>query len=255
MKIEKQDHKDLSVGKVSMSCDRLIQNNKGQSVVPPLMGTSFLYLISGASGSGKTSLLVSLLTKPGTSKCGKYKLSYRSMFDNIVFVSPSAHTIDNALMSTIPTDQRFESLTEEVFEMVDVLTEDAVEADEHTLLILDDVSTELRKNRQIEQRLNMLTRNRRHKNLSVICISHRIVDFSPGLRSNSSCIFLFKPKNRKEIDTIINELTLMKADDARQLFDFVYKERHTFLMIDCSLRHGSDFQFFKNFDKLIMSED
>ena len=123
-------------------------------------------------------------------------------------------------------------------------SEDAVEADEHTLLILDDVSTELRKNRQIEQRLNMLTRNRRHKNLSVICISHRIVDFSPGLRSNSSCIFLFKPKNRKEIDTVINELTLMKADDARQLFDFVYKERHTFLMIDCSLVYVSLFALF-----------
>ncbi len=145
MKITEEPNKNMEVGKVKMTCDQKICDNKGRSVCHPLMQTSFLYLISGPSGSGKSNLLVNLLTKSGKSECGKNMKSYRGMFDHIVMVSPSAHTIQNKLMDTIPSEQRFDSLSPEVFDKVEELSENGVEDDMHTLVVLDDVSSELRK--------------------------------------------------------------------------------------------------------------
>ncbi len=53
--------------------------------------------------------------------------------------------IQNKLMDTIPSEQRFDSLSPEVFDKVEELSENGVEDDMHTLVVLDDVSSELRK--------------------------------------------------------------------------------------------------------------
>jgi methylmalonyl-CoA mutase cobalamin-binding subunit len=86
--------------------------------------------------------------------------SYKGMFDHIVMVSPSAHTIQNKLMDTIPSEQRFDALTPEVFDKVEELTENAVEEDMHTLVVLDDVSSDLRK-KEVENELNKLVKERK----------------------------------------------------------------------------------------------
>lgn len=254
MKIREEPNKDMEVGKVKMSCDGKIQNNKKQSVCTPLMETSFLYLISGPSGSGKSNLLVNLLTKSGKSKCGNKMKSYRGMFDNIVMVSPSAHTIQNKLLDTIPSDQRFDALEPEVFEKVEGLTEDAVEEDIHTLLVLDDVSSELRK-KDIEGTLNRMVKNRRHHNLSLIIISHKITDYGTALRNNANLIFIFRPKSKREYDMITTEFMMRPANECKQLIEHIYQNKHDFMLIDQSLRNSSKFEFCRNYDRLLLEDE
>jgi GTPase SAR1 family protein len=244
---------ELNVSKIAMHCDKCITDSKGRSVAAPLMSTSHFYIISGASGSGKSNLIVNLLKSTKTTKDKKHKKSYRNMFDTVILVSPSASTIKDSPLENISDDQKFNSLNEDVFDIVDSVTEDGIEDDKHTLLILDDVSSQLRL-KENEKQLTQLVKNRRHLNLSIWVIGHRVIDLSPALRSNANLIFLFKPKTNKEIETIQSEYMMMPKKEADELMRAAYKDRYDFLLIDTSLRTGSEFLFYRNYNQLKFDE-
>lgn len=253
MKIQEIENKELQVNRVDMSCDKCIKDNKGKKIIEPLMATSHFYIISGASGSGKTNLLINLLKSNKQTKDKKTKLSYRKMFDKVIFVSPSAHTIKDSPLEKIADDQKFVELNEEVFDLVDNISDEAVEDNVHNLLILDDVSSQLRGAN--EKPLNQIIKNRRHKNLSIWVVGHKVTDLSPALRSNASMLFLFKPKTNKEIAAIQEEYMLMPKKQADEIMNAAYKTRYDFLLIDTSLRKNADFEFFRNFNKLVFEEE
>jgi len=157
-------------------------------------------------------------------------------------------------LEKIADNQKFEELTEEVFDLVDETTDDAVDEGKHTLLVLDDVSSQLR-TRENEKPLNQLIKNRRHKNLSIWIVGHKVTDLAPSLRSNASMIFAFKPKTNKEIETIQTEYMMMPKKKAEELMAAAYKSRYDFLLIDTSLRKNADFNFYRNYNKLEFIED
>ena len=254
MKITEIPNKDLQVQKVAMECDKCIKDKKGRSIAPPLINTSHFMIISGASGSGKTNLLVNLLKSNKMTKDKKHKMSYRKMFDKVIFVSPSSHTIKDSPLEKISDDQKFLELNHEVFDLLEDIGEDAVEENKHNLLILDDVSSQLR-SRDNEKILNQTIKNRRHKNLSIWIVGHKVTDLAPSLRSNASMIILFKPKTNKEINTIQEEYMLMPKKEADEIMKVAYQGRYDFLMIDASLRNGADFEFYRNFNKLEFEEE
>ena len=237
-----------------MHCDKCINDSKKRSVVAPLMKTSHFYIISGASGSGKSNLIVNLLKSTKTTKDKKHKKSYRNMFDNIILVSPSAHTIKDSPLENIADDQKFDSISEDMFDMVDSMTEDGVEEGTHTLLILDDVSSQLRL-KENEKQLTQLVKNRRHLNLSIWIVGHKVTDLSPALRSNANLLFIFKGKTNREIETIQSEYMMMPKKQADELMKAAYKNRYDFMLIDTSLRSGSDFVFYRNYNQLIFEDD
>mgnify|MGYP003664628795 FL=1 len=247
-------NEELSVTKIQMNCDQRITDSKCRSVAAPLMQTSHFYIISGASGSGKSNLIVNLLKSNKTTKDNKHKKSYRNMFNNIILVSPSAHTIKDSPLENISDDQKFDSLSDEVFELVDLMTDDAIDDNTQTLLILDDVSSQLRL-KDNEKKLNQLIKNRRHLNLSIWIVTHKVTDAPPSLRSNANLIFLFKPKTTREINTIQEEYMMMTKSRADELMNAAYKDRYDFLLIDTSLRKGSEFRFFKNYNELVFEEN
>ena len=246
-------NEDLNIQKIAMSCDKTICDSKGRSVAKPLMTTSHFYIISGASGSGKSNLIVNLLKSTKTTKDKKHKKSYRNSFDNIILVSPSAHTIKDSPLENISDDQKFNSISEEMFDMVISLTDDAIEDNQQTLLILDDVSSQIRL-KENEKLLTQLVKNRRHLNLSIWVVTHKVTDAPPALRSNANLIFLFKPKTNKEINTIQEEYMMMPKQQADELMKAAYKDRYDFMLIDTSLRKGSEFLFFRNYNQLIFEQ-
>jgi len=254
MSIIEVPNEDLDISKIQMICDKCITDAKGRSVAAPLMDTSHFYIISGASGSGKSNLIVNLLKSNKTTKDNKHKKSYRNMFNNIILVSPSAHTIKDSPLENISNDQKFDSISEEVFELVDSMTDDAIQENKHTLLILDDISSQLRM-KENEKILNQLIKNRRHLNLSIWIVTHKSTDASPALRSNANLIFLFRPKTTREIDTIQSEYMMMSKQRADEIMNAAYKDRYDFLLLDTSLRTGSDFRYFRNYNELLIDEN
>ncbi len=245
MDIKEEINNDLKIEKIKMSCDCKIKDKQNRTVTAPLCSSSFQYLVIGSSGSGKTNLVINLLkkTKPNAKN---EKLSYYNMFDHIVVVSPSLKTIDNPIFNSIDPSKIFDSLNEEVFDKIEELQDDK----KQILVVMDDVSTFL-KDKIISKKLTALSRNRRHLNVSLIIISHKISDFSPSLRNNSSLIFLFPIKNKKESEFLFNEFINLSRKDFNSLIKYVYKDKHDFLLIDTSLRDNSKFAFYRNFNKLI----
>ena len=176
------------------------------------------------------------------------------MFDNIILVSPSAHTIKDSPLENISDDQKFNSISEDMFDMVVSVTDDAVEDNQHTLLILDDVSSQLRL-KENEKLLTQLVKNRRHLNLSIWIVGHKVTDLSPALRSNANLLFIFKGKTTREIETIQSEYMLMPKKEADELMKAAYKQRFDFMLIDTSLRKGSEFLFYRNYNQLIFKNE
>ena len=245
MQIKEIQNNNIQINKIPMSADSTITDKKGRTVVAPLMCSSFLYLICGPSGSGKTNLMISLLKNSHCPKTSNQKKSYYGMFDHVVVVSPSLHTIKNNIFEDMDDNKKFKKLDEEVFDLIDELKEN----DKHILLVLDDVSSEL-KNKETLNQLMVTTKNRRHANLSIIIIGHRISDYPVGIRANSSLIMLFKPKTKKETEFIFDEFINLTKEQYKSLLDYIYKTRFDFLTIDTSLRTSSNFEYYRNFNQL-----
>ena len=246
----------LEISKIEMTCDNPICDRKGRRVAEPLCSdTSFMYLLIGASGSGKTNLLISLLKKK---KCKGDKLkSYYRCFDHMVICSPSLETIaTDTIFEDLPDENLFESLSEEVFDRLDEITEDPEykEKSQQTCLVIDDCSADLRKKENMYN-LVKLTTNRRHRGISIFIVAHSLVQLDPKLRNNASLIFVFRPKSLKEKTFIKDTYFDMPHQKSERILDHIYQNKHDFALIDTSLRHNGRYQFYRNFNRLLIDPD
>jgi energy-coupling factor transporter ATP-binding protein EcfA2 len=243
----------LQIKKQDMECDKLIKDSRGRTVMHPLMKSSHLYLIIGPSGSGKTNLVLSLLKNKN--KTNGERHAYHKCFDSIIVVSPSMHTISDNIFESLPDNQKFEHLNDKLFTTIDELTENNIEDNKHTLLILDDVSSELRRNKDLTKKLNILCKNRRHKALSLWIIGHKLTDIEPQIRNNASLLFIFKPKNNKEIKLMKEEYFNYSNESIQKILDYIYQSKHDFMIIDTSLRNPQgNYDIYRNFNKLDINE-
>lgn len=250
----KNKNSDMVVNGIKMNCDETICDNKNRTPPYPLMKSSFAYILNGSPGSGKSTLLMHIITKKN--KNGK-KLSYRGCFDDIIFVSPSMNTLPKTLDDL---DYKFDRLDEDVLDIVEEVTQKNIEDNakdkkpcKQTLLILDDVGSQIRRNKEIETRLSMLINNRRHKRLSVILVSQNLIMIPPSIRKAVNLLFLFLPKNRKEKQLILDEYVDMNRKEFDNFINFVFQQKRDFLIIDMSLRQSSNIDYFRNFNKIKIS--
>tara|TARA_R110000803_G_scaffold138087_1_gene204953 strand:+ start:500 stop:1276 length:777 start_codon:yes stop_codon:yes gene_type:complete len=247
---EEVENKNLAVSKIEMSADKVLLDDKDRTVPFPLVKTSgFMYQISAASGMGKTTLLMNIISK--RAKKGN-RQSYRNLFDDIIFVSPSANTLKNNPLDDLDETKKFSEFNDDVLDKIEELLEENKqdEEDKHTLLILDDVSIQLRKDRRLENRLVNLANNRRHLNLSIIFITQVFNQAPVGLRKNLNLLFIFKPKTKKELNSLIDDYFIMDRDKVLKLFNFVYRSKHDFMIIDFTLRKSPNFEYFRNYNRI-----
>lgn len=242
----------LKVNKVDMMTDKILEDKKGRTVPYPLVKNSgFMIQISGASRSGKTTLLVNLISQ--RARNGNRR-SYLSLFDDIIMVSPSRHTLKNDVFEDIDDSKKFDTLDEEVIDNIENLIADNRENDTHTLLVLDDVSV-LLKSADVMLPLVNLANNRRHKNLSII-FTTQVYNLAPvPLRKNLDLLFIFKMKTRQEQESIIKDYFTLPRSKVLELFKFIYRERFDFMILDFTQRKKPEFAYFRNFNEIQMEED
>lgn len=243
---------NISYGAVPMDTDHELCKN----IVPPLdiITNGSLILINGSSGSGKTSLLVNLISKQGT-KNG-YKQSFRRCFHKIILCSPSTATLKQNVFK-IPKDQKYQDFNECMEDLEGHLDSSLMEGEQDdekkfNLLILDDVASALRQNRYNEVLLTKILQNRRHKNLTCIIISQKWTMIPTGIRSNANVAFFFRPKTMQEQEAITNELFPIHKRDSLELFNFVFDSRYSHLMVDMTLKKSNKFRYFKTFEEIII---
>jgi hypothetical protein len=217
----------------------IIDINLEPAVKPPLPEKSgFCISIVGSAGSGKTSLMMSLL---------KSKDAYRKRFHRVIAVIPtsSLNSLKSNPLDDLPDNQKFEDLTYETLENIIDMIEENREEDLLTLLLLDDVSASLQDQVLLKQ-LMRLYLNRRHLKLSIISIGHSLTGKGAlpyTVRKNVSHLILFKPSSGLEV--LNTDYLNLPRDKFRELVEHVYQSPHDHLMVQSNTN-----KLFRNFNLL-----
>ena len=240
-------NKRLSNPGNKMTCD----NEFHDSLCDPLPNTSFCMYIVGRPGSGKTSLLVNLLTnKPIKGK----KCSYKKLFDHIIVCSPSIKTLGNNIFKNLPSEQTSEDFNLDFLKFIDDFTENVDPKEEKTLIILDDVASQLKRSMPCEKLLTKRQQNRRHRGLSFIILSQQYKSLPLSCRSCITHLIIFRPVNLKEFSGPAEELIPIHKKKLVEFMEFIFDKKYNFLLIDMSLQKSAKYRYFKNFDQVLIEE-
>lgn len=179
----------------------------------------------GASGSGKTNLILNLLTRPEM---------YGGYFgDNIIVISPTARSLDPSYQVLEIPEHNFFPCSEEVLDRVFEVAKEAKKTKKMKpcLIILDDIIS-YKKFTNSKALLKLLVMGR-HYNLSCMVLSQAYHRIPKSVRLNFSCIMFFKGA-MKEVETISEEYCpagYTKRQFMRLIND-ITKEKYSFLFVD-----------------------
>ena len=225
-----------AIAKFNMNCD-----NDDTTIPDPLPKGHFAMSIVGKSGSGKTNMVLNLLTKRG-------KMLNRK-FDRVYLISPSLATITDDPFETIPEEQKYTDLTPAVLEEIKA---DIANSGEKCLIVMDDVVAGI-KDRKLEMAVAKLTYNRRHLcgegGCCCLIITSQVYNRIPlSIRKNFSHLILFKSSNKRELKSIADEVALMPDKEFYELLGYTFDKRHNFLYVDTT--KDTNQMFHKNFNRL-----
>ena len=190
------------------------QPKVGDGILPP---TPARVIITGPSGSGKTQLVVDLLTR-----------LYAGAFERIYVFSPSVHldsvwtVVKTYVRDTmgVPEDEEcfFDSWDEEKLTQI-LSTQRAIIKHQKqekaskqlfgVAICVDDFadSPTVMASRQDGNALNTLLVRGRHMMMSTFILTQKLRLAGSILRVNAQAMVVFRPRNRLELDAIIEELS------------------------------------------------
>ena len=203
---------------------------------------NFFMLICGRPGSGKTTLILNLISKRG-------KL-YNKKFDKVYVFSPSLMTMKEDPFGDLPPNQVHTDLTEENLE--EALAE-IKDSGEKILFIMDDVVNDMKRSAGVQRILSKMLMNRRHLagagGSTSFIITTQVYNKIPApIRKTASHIILFHTRNKKEIETIFDELIIIPKEEFYEILKFCFSNKNKFLYID--INKSADKMFHKCFNQL-----
>jgi len=192
----------------------------------------------GRAGSGKTSMIVSMLQN-------KKPKIFRKRFENIIVIMPKssrASLKNNIFDKNLSEDKLFNELDENIIDEIISKIEEASELGEKTLLILDDVASQLKKSTYLQTRLNHIIYNRRHLHCCLWMALQTYSSLPLTCRKNLSHAFIWKPA-KKEAENLFQELFEMKKETVSEIMNEAYDKDHNYIYMSIY-----DQKLFKNLD-------
>jgi len=237
-----------------------IDNTSDLPFIPhkPLPVKSFLLYVIGSPGSGKTSLVMSLLTSHPSKKNKDKNLYYYKFFDNIHLISGSLQTLPQTFLKQLPDNKKHNKYDDELME--DIIENLKQSENENNLIVLDDVIKDLNRSKI----LSKIFLNRRHithnenedgqGGLSIITLSQKYSLLALEYRSAVSHLILFKTSNASELKRLKDEVMYdLDDDEFNQLTKLAWREKYSFIFID--LNKPKNEKYYIKFDKVIFDED
>ena len=217
---EIKNPQELKLTRPKFVCDEILS-----PLIPkPFANVHSFTCLVGASRSGKTSLLINMLTN---------KSIYYQVFENILVIMPthSMNSMQNNIFEAIDPSKKFPELNSET--LTDVLhqLEAYSDLDEHSLLVLDDVTASL-KDKQVQKLLSRIIANRRHLKCSIILAVQWWNSIPLNLRKQCNGLILFSPKNNKEMRSIAEEMSRYDPDIFKKICDHCFNEPYTWMAIN-----------------------
>lgn len=197
----------------------------------------------GKPGSGKTSLIISMLKGKGENKI------YRKVFNNVLIVMPSSSI--QSMKKNIFKDHDSEKIYDElnidsindIYDKLKLYSEDK----ENTLLIMDDVGASLKIN-EIQKLLKTIIYNRRHLKCKIIMLCQSYLSIHKEIRKLISNCIMFKPA-KIEMENFMNELFENEKQYAIDLLQ-LYKNKGDYLFLNVDTQ-----KIYKIFDEIILEDE
>ena len=117
-----------------------------------------------------------------------------------------------------------------------------------SLLIMDDVTASL-KNLEIQMLLKKIIFNRRHYRLSIICLVQSYNAMPLSVRKTISHLACYKPRNKKEMAAIWEELIFLDKETGEALQRFVFDKPYSFLFACADTN-----ELTKKFDRILIKD-
>ena len=224
----------VEVQSYKYSCDMDMKD-----IPKPLPCGIFRMGIIGRSGSGKSNLVQSL-----TQATGKKKI-YNRQFSNVFIISPSIRSQANR--PKLPSNRFYTSL-KDLPEIINRLqTEDDLEG--RTLLILDDLGSEIKREGKDMVYLKQIFNNGRHIGrpiindetgeieepgaISVMITAQKLTQLAPYIRAQLTHLCLFDCRNTKtELQTLYEEFFHVNKDIFNEMLHRVFSVPYNFIFMD-----------------------
>ena len=208
----------------------------------------FSLMISGRSGSGKTNILINILTNPHLLK---------DYFHYTVVFSPTAGKYDDSYKQLNLPSESFKTdfsaddlntLIENRKALIDKKGIEWVVKNSRVLLILDDIIA----NRDFlnsPEALKMFALLR-HYQCSIIVLMQSYTKLPSALRINANATIIF-PSTQSEIEVLVDELTPagITKREFQKVIEYATEGKHDFLYINNHAERGQ--QIRKNLDQII----
>jgi hypothetical protein len=249
----------LDFPKIVYKTDTLLDPTE-KHVIAPLPNKPFVWAVVGPSNSGKTTMMIRLLT--GIKRSGLLQTRcYRKIFNTIFLVSPSLHNIKSNPFEEImeKEGQYYDELNDDVMADIFDYCKNPPMIDEEgnefelppkILIVLDDCISELKGSRFIQDTLSTICANKRHLagGVSIFFLSQVFNSIPAKVRKNFTHISLFRTSSKKEMNTIYDELDLgMEKSEYYKLLRFTFNTPHSFLFTSFE---DPDKILYKRFEKI-----
>jgi len=242
--IKKNKEIQLDIPKFLCDTNCVGEHLENHELLKHLNCYGFLCVI-GKPGSGKTSLSISLITQ-------KQDRVYKKTHHHILILMPqnSINSLKKNPFKQLPKDNFYEELNDttisDIYERVNGYSKE----NEKTLLFIDDMTADLKKNKFVIDTLKRLVYNRRHLKLNIIITAQSYVNIPLDLRKCiTNCIMVGKP-SKKEFEILFQELIESKKDLFLDIMKLVYDQKHNFLFVNIPTQ-----SMYKNFDLIEIKED
>ena len=228
-----------------LNIDKYItEKNKNNNTNPYLFNTPARVIICGSSNSGKSNLLMDILTRN--------KIHYTALYIYSRHINQSKYKYLKKYVGNIEKKLKKEKIEVNIIKAWDNSLDDLIQCDnldeeEENLIVIDDFNSFLTK-KQKEQ-IGDLFCSCRHKNTSIFFLGQLYHEIPRSCRLNLSYLCLFDNNNRRELSLLMTELSSDKdKKDFRDMCKYVWKDRYNFLLID---NVNPKMRYRKNFDEIL----
>jgi GTPase SAR1 family protein len=227
------------------SCDdNVVGDHLNSHPLLKLLNCYGFLAIIGRPQQGKTSLAISLITQ-------KKPKIYRKTHNHILVLMPtnSIQSLKKNPFKVLPEENLYDELNEEtindIYNRIDAYSKDG----EKTLLLIDDMTADLKKSKVVETILKRIVYNRRHLKCNIILTAQSYVNIPLDIRKCITSCIMFRPP-KKEMEILFNELIESKKEMFIEIMKTVFDDKHNFLFVNIPTQ-----LMFKNFDSLVFKND
>jgi hypothetical protein len=225
-----KENKTPPLKKPSFLVDGKLDDKLDDYEITRLMNRSNFCLFLGPAGSGKTSMIVSLLNTPQL---------FKRVFHN-VFLFMGKNSRDSIkggfFDKQIPPENIYDELT------VNSLNEVY-----RSLIIFDDTQRQF-KDKDVEKLLLHIVNNRRHLKTSLWSANQNYMALPRGVRMGLTDIFVWKIKKR-EMENLLTEQIEADKNTFNALQKILFREPHNFMYLNTGTQ-----RLFNNWDEIIIEE-